>query len=161
MTLEIGYPNGPHPIYGEDNLPDPWSNPTIRLIQNAFNPVAVIDSAFWNANKMSDETGTWPTSPAVIAPGTTTRVLTLFNDTLEGDGVHLDWNVRAGSPTGAAVANGQLDATIPIGTSGQRSITFDAPTADQDLYLDLRVSKPGEGLLYQDADTVYRVQAAN
>ena len=43
MTLEIGYPNGPHPIYGEDNLPDPWSNPTIKLIQNAFNPVAVID----------------------------------------------------------------------------------------------------------------------
>ena len=68
--------------------------------------------------------------------------------------------MRAGSPTGAAVANGQLDATIPIGTSSQRSITFDAPAADQDLYLDLRVSKPGEGLLYQDAGTVYRVQPA-
>ena len=25
MTLEIGYPNGPHPLYGEDNLPDPWA----------------------------------------------------------------------------------------------------------------------------------------
>ncbi len=160
MTLEIGYPNGPHPIYGEDNLPDPWSNPTIRLVQNAFNPVAVIDTAFWNANKMSDESGTWPTSPAVIAPGSTTRVLTLFNDTFEGDDVHLEWTVRAGSPTGAAVANGQLDVTIPIGTSSQRSITFDAPTAEQDLYLDLRVSKPGEGLLYQDAGTVYRVQTA-
>ena len=55
-------------------------------------------------------------------------VLTLFNDTLEGDDVHLEWTLRAGSPTGAAVANGQLDATIPIGTSSQRSITFEAPS---------------------------------
>jgi hypothetical protein len=109
---------------------------------------------------MSDESGTWPTTPAVITPGSTTRVLTLFNDTLEGDDVTLDWTLRAGSPTGEAVADGQLDATIPIGTSSQLSITFEAPSTDQDLYLDLRVSKPGEGLLYQDAGTVYRVQSA-
>ena len=34
------------------------------------------------------------------------------------------------------------------------------PAADQDLYLDLRVNKPGEGPLYQDASTVFRVQTA-
>ena len=85
MTLEIGYPNGPHPIYGEDNLPEPWANPTINLIRDAFNPVAVIDSAFWDANKMSDAAGEWPTVPTVIAPGPTTRTLSLFNDTLEGE----------------------------------------------------------------------------
>ena len=161
VTLEIGYPNGPHPIYGEDNLPDPWSNSTIRLIQNAFNPVAVIDSAFWDANKMSDETGAWPISPAVITPGPNTRLMTLFNDTLEGDRVLLTWRLRSGSPTGAVVDQGQLDNTIPIGTSAQRSITFTAPDATQDLYLDLRVTKPGDDLLYQDVSTIYRVQAAN
>ena len=50
-------------IYGEDNLPDPWANPKIQLIQNAFNPVPSIDTAFWNANKMSNEAGEWPTTP--------------------------------------------------------------------------------------------------
>ena len=36
---------------------------TIQLIQNAFNPVAVIDTDFWNANKMSNEAATWPATP--------------------------------------------------------------------------------------------------
>ena len=56
---------------------------------------------------------------------------------------------------------GQLDNTIPIGTSAQRPITFTAPDATQDLYLDLRVTKPGHDLLYQDVTTIYRVQGAN
>ena len=55
---------------------------------------------------------------------------------------------------------GQLNTSISIGTSTQRAITFTAPDVTQDLYLDLRVSKPGQGLLYQDVSTTYSVQAA-
>jgi hypothetical protein len=158
MKLEISYPNGPHPIYGEDNLPDPWSNPTIRLIQNSFNPVAVIDTEFWNANKMSDESGAWPTTPAAVAPGTTTRLLTLFNDTLEGEELEVSWSLRAGSATGEAVDSGSFGATIPLGGRQQLPLTFDAPATEQPLHLELQVSKPGEGVLFHDASTVYQVQ---
>ena len=68
LTWRSATPTGRTRFYGEDNLPDPWSNPTIRLIQNAFNPVAAIDTAFWNANKLSNEAGEWPITPAAIAP---------------------------------------------------------------------------------------------
>ena len=43
-SLETGYPHGPLPLYGEDNLPDPWSNPQIQLLQKAYNPVAAVDT---------------------------------------------------------------------------------------------------------------------
>jgi hypothetical protein len=45
------------PLYGEDNLPNPWSNPILVRIQRAMNPVAVAD---WNANRMSNASGDWP-----------------------------------------------------------------------------------------------------
>ena len=64
-SLEIGYPAGPLPLYGEDNLPDPWSNPQIQLLQKAFNPVAAVDTAFWNENKLSNGAGEWPVAPSV------------------------------------------------------------------------------------------------
>jgi hypothetical protein len=160
MTLEINYPDGPHPIYGEDNLHDPWSNPTIRLIQNAFNPVAVIDTHFWNANKMSDAAGAWPTTPTVIAPGPTTRTLTLFNDTFAGEQLTVNWRLRVGSPTGQTVDQGSLEPTIPLGGRQHLPVTFDAPATDQPLYMDIEVSKPGQGTLFHDASTVYQVQPA-
>ena len=68
-----GYPTGRHqrPIYGEDNLPNPWSNPILVRIQRAMNPVAVADVAYWNANRMSNSNGDWPAairaSPAARA----------------------------------------------------------------------------------------------
>ena len=160
MTLEISYPNGPHPIYGEDNLPDPWSNPTIQLIQNAFNPVAVIDSAFWDANKMSNAQGAWPTTPSVITAGRTTRQLTLFNDTFAGDH-SVAWKLRSGSATGPVVDSGSIDSTVNLGGRASLPVTFDAPATDQPVYLDLQVSKPGEGVLYRDASTVFQVQPAS
>ena len=128
MTLEIGYPNGPHPIYGEDNLPDPWANPTIKLIQNAFNPVATIDSAFWNANKMSNPAGVWPTTPSVISPGPTKRQLTLFNDTLTGEDLNLTWSLHLGSPTGAVIDQGSVTPPSPSGrASRSRSRSWHQP----------------------------------
>ncbi|MGI8329539.1 glycoside hydrolase family 2 TIM barrel-domain containing protein [Actinomadura scrupuli] len=158
MKLEINYPDGPHPIYGEDNLPDPWANPTIKLIQNAFNPVAVIDSAFWDANKMSDEAGDWPTTPATVAPGRTTRLLTLFNDTFQGERLNVTWRLRSGSPAGRVLEEGRFASDLALGSRRQSPITFTVPDTRGPLYLDLQVSKPGEGTLYRDASTVYSVQ---
>ena len=158
MRLEIGYPEGPHPIYGEDNLPDPWANPALTLIRQAFNPVAVVDSAFWNANKLSDATGRWPTTPASIAPGANTRTLTAFNDTFAGDRLTVTWTLRAGSPTGKAVDGGVLTPRIPPGGQRRLDLTFEAPDTTQPLHLELRVTKAGDGLLYRDASTVYQVR---
>lgn len=160
MRLEVDYPNGPHPIYGEDNLRHPWSNPTIRLLQNAFNPVAVIDSAFWNANKLSNEAGAWPTTPAVIPPGPTTRQLTVFNDTFSGERLIISWSVRAGSATGPRVAWGNVDLKVELGSRQQYPLTFTAPATGQPLYLDVTVTKPGQGKLYHDTSTVFHVRPA-
>jgi hypothetical protein len=160
MRLESGYPNGPHPIYGEDNLPDPWANPTIRLVQHSFNPVAVIDSAFWNANKLSNEAGAWPTTPAVITPGSTTRQLTVFNDSFSGERLTVSWSLRAGSASGRPVDRGSADWKVGLGGRQQYPITFTAPATGQPLYLDITVKKPGEGTLFHDASTVFQVQPA-
>ncbi|MEK8103864.1 beta-galactosidase, partial [Micromonospora sp. M12] len=61
---------GGHPIYGADNLPDPWSNPQIQRVQAAFNPVAAIDLPYWSASGNSDSNGSfrwrrrYPATPA-------------------------------------------------------------------------------------------------
>lgn len=158
MRLEVGYPDGPHPIFGEDNLSDPWANPTIRLIQNAFNPVAVIDTAFWNANKLSNEAGAWPTTPAVIPSGSTTRQLTVFNDSFSGERLTVSWSLRAGSANGPRVARGSADLKVGLGSRQQYPLTFTVPATEQSLYLDITVTKPGQGTLFRDANTVFQVQ---
>jgi len=159
ITVEWGYPSaGLHPLYGEDNLSDPWANPHIQLVQKAFNPTAAVDTDFWNANKLSNAAGQWPTTPATVAPGKVTRELTLFNDTLKGEQVDLTWRLRVGAPDGAVVDQGKTSRTIALGTHQQLPVTVDVPDTTQQVYLDLEVSKPGEGTLYRDAGTVYRVQ---
>jgi hypothetical protein len=161
LRLESGYPNSGHPLFGEDNLPDPWSDSTIKLIQQAFNPVAVIDSEFWDANKESDAEGRWPTAPATVAPGKVTRLLTLFNDTLKGEQIDLTWRLRLGSPDGAIVDHGKVSRSIALGTHQQLPISVDMPDTSEPVYLELEVSKPGQGVLYRDASTVYEVTQAD
>ena len=56
------------------------------------------------------------------------------------------------------VETGQQRLTIELGERRQVPITFDAPSEDPDLVLELQVAKPGEGILFQDASTTYRVQ---
>jgi hypothetical protein len=51
----------------------------------------VVDTDFWNENKMSDPEGNWLTTPSALAPGTVTRTLTMFNDTFAGERVDLAW----------------------------------------------------------------------
>ena len=157
-SLETGYPHGPLPLYGEDNLPDPWSNPQIQLLQKAFNPVAAVDTDFWNENKLSNEAGQWPTTPAPLVPGKVARTLSLFNDTLDGDRLSVTWRLRAGSPTGRVVDQDTFGTQIAVGGHRQVPITIDAPDTAEPLYLDLQVSKPGQGTLYRDATTVFHVQ---
>ena len=79
---------------GEDNLPDPWSNPQIQLLQKAFNPVATVDTAF----KLSNGAGQWPVAPSVMPAGAPTRTLTVFNDTFTGTRLDVKWSLRQGAP---------------------------------------------------------------
>ena len=158
LTIEFGYPNGAHPLYGADNLPDPWSNPQIQLVQKAFNPMAAIDSAFWAENKLSDQAGTFPVAPSTITAGPTTRTLTVFNDTLAGERVHVNWKLHAGTATGKVVAQDTVRTDIALGTHQQLPVSFNAPAGAGPLYLELEVSKPGQGVLFRDTSTTYRVQ---
>ncbi|MFM9692050.1 glycoside hydrolase family 2 TIM barrel-domain containing protein [Streptomyces europaeiscabiei] len=78
---------GGHPVYGEDNLSDPWSNPQIRRIQAAFNPIAAVDLPYWSASGESDLDGNFPLPAAVDSyahNSAVTRNITVFNDDLSG-----------------------------------------------------------------------------
>ena len=78
------------PVFGEDNLPDPWSSAILRRIQHGFSPVLVADQAYWEANKMSNANGDWPVSVPAIAKGATrTTNLLIFNDTFGGTTINV------------------------------------------------------------------------
>lgn len=159
-SIENGYPNGGLlPLYGEDNLPDPWSNPRIQLLQRAFHPTAAVDTQFWDANKLSNAVGEWPIAPSAITAGPTTRTLTVFNDTFSGEELTIRWTVRAGAPDGAEVAAGTIDTSIALGTSAQVPVTFDAPSGAGLLFLELEVAKP-DGTVFHDTSTTYQVQVS-
>lgn len=51
-----------------------------------------------------------------------------------------------------------IDAEIPLGGRRRLPISFDVPQTDRRLFLELEVRKPGQGLLYRDASTVYAVE---
>jgi len=153
MKLEPTFPAGivSPPIYGEDNLADPWSNATITRIQRAFNPVLVADVAYWNANRMSNTSGVWPATLETIAHGArTTRTLVIFNDTFSGTTVDVAWEMHADSPTGAMSDSGQTSLSIPLGQRMQTSITVMAPQAGAKAFLILRASKGGQEIFRDD-----------
>ncbi len=62
-TTDFTPEEGGHPVYGADNLTDPWSNPQIQRIQAAFNPIAAIDLPYWSASGASDANGDLPAPP--------------------------------------------------------------------------------------------------
>jgi len=156
MTLEFLYPKGPYSMFGEDNLPKPWSNPTIELIQRAFNPVAAVDTQFWDANKLSNPQGTWPTTPSAVSSGSNTRALTVFNDTFAGTDLDVTWKLHSGSTTGEVIDTGHLATRVPLGDHKSVPVSFDAHGRTDRLYLELTVSKPGSGVLFHDSSTVYQ-----
>ncbi|WP_327010623.1 RICIN domain-containing protein [Dactylosporangium sp. NBC_01737] len=137
---------GGHPIYGADNLPDPWSNPQIQRVQAAFNPVAAVDLPYWSASGASDSNGTFPLPQAVPSyarNATVTRNITVFNDDLTNTSVGFTWTARLDNPTGTVVASGSTTLTIPLGSRVTQPVSFTAPATGSRVYLQLSTTKSG------------------
>src|SRR6185503_14888606 len=154
MTIEQGGP----PVFGEDNLPDPWSSPIIRRIQNGFSPVLVADKDYWEANKMSNANGDWPASVPTIAKGVTrATTLLIFNDTFSGTSVDVTWEIHSDSPTGSKGASGTFTVDVPFATMATKSVTITAPASGTKCYLVLRAAKNGT-TLFEETDEVFTLQ---
>jgi hypothetical protein len=148
-----------HPLYGEDNLPDPWSHPQIQRVQKAFNPLLVADRDYWEQNKQSDPLGRWPTATGepLLPPGRATRRLVVFNDGFAGRHVDVRWEARTGSADGPLVASGELAVEVPHGAGAEREVAFDAPASGGRLYLVLSASQPGAGEIFRDDGEAFRL----
>jgi hypothetical protein len=154
MRLEPTYPEGVinPPLYGEDNLPDPWSHPTIQRIQRAFHPLLVADLAFWEANELSNASGQWPVSvPAVARDIDLERTLIAFNDTFAGTAVTVTWSVHPDSPAADATASGALEMDVALGSRQTQTITLRTPATGSSFYLVLRAQKDGVTLFEDTA----------
>ncbi len=157
MLLEPTYPArviNP-PLFGEDNLPDPWSNPILMRIQRAFNPLLVADSDYWAANHLSDTSGDWPVNvPALTRDSDVTRNLVMFNDTFSDTGVDITWELRADAPDGAIASSASIHVDIPLGALVSQAIQVHTPASGTTAYLVLRAQKNGE-TLFEDAATQF------
>ena len=150
MTLE----QGGNPIYGEDNLPDPWSNAQIQRLQKAFNPVLVADTNYWELAKSSTSTGDWPIAAPYLSANTTfTRALRIYNDGFSGTNVDVFWELRQGSPTGTLSASGSFTKAVPLGYAATQDITFTTPNVADGtvLYLVLYAKKGGVELFRENS----------
>ncbi|MEU3891867.1 RICIN domain-containing protein [Streptomyces sp. NPDC029041] len=137
---------GGHPVYGEDNLPNPWSNPQIQRIQAAFNPIAAVDLPYWSASGESDANGAFPLPDKVDTyshNSTVTRNITVFNDDLSGTSVGFNWTARLDRPDGTVIASGTESLTIPLGSRVTRPVSFKAPSSGSRVYLVLSTTKSG------------------
>jgi hypothetical protein len=154
MTIE----QGGNPVFGEDNLPDPWSSQIIRRIQNGFSPVLVADKDYWEANKMSNTNGDWPSSVTAVAKGATRpTTLLIFNDTFSGTSVDVTWEIHSDSPTGTKGDSGTLTVDVPFATMATKSMTFTAPTSGSKFYLVLRAQKNG-ATVFEEIDESFTLQ---
>ncbi len=159
MRLEPTYPEGAinPPLFGEDNLSDPWSNPIVMRVQRAFNPVLVADQAFWEANKMSNANGDWPVSrPALARDADAMRDLIIFNDTFAGTVVSVTWELRAGSSTGAVASMGTFMADVPLGSRVTHPITIHTPAGGASCVLVLRAQKDG-AVVFEDTAQIFTI----
>jgi len=146
------------PLYGEDNLPDPWSSSIIVRVQRALNPVAAVDVAYWNANKMSDASGSWPTSQETITRGARlSRQLVVFNDTFSGTGVDLSWEMHQDGVQGPISDQGSMHVDIPLGQRTMVTIGVTAPTAGTTATLVLQSSKDGR-VIFRDDGQRFQLQ---
>ncbi len=142
MTLEQGGP----PLYGIDNLPEPWSNSIIQRIQSAFHPLLVADSGYWRNNRLSNAAGEWPIPIPLIFPNqTTTRTLNIYNDTFDGTAMEIHWELRQDSATGTILASDTLHENVPLGYVKKTQIAFHVPNLPNGtrLFLVLWTAKNG------------------
>lgn len=145
------------PLYGEDNLPEPWEHPIVRDVQKGFHPLLVADSDFWWQHRESDALGNFPTAaPTTITAGAeVTRTLAIFNDLLDADQVQVTWEARRGSASGELLGAGALDVALAPGERARRGITFTAPAEPgEKVVLVLSSSAAGEEL-FRDDETVF------
>jgi len=160
MVVQVPYDKNPHPLYGEDNLPDPWNNAQIQRLQQAFNPVLVADGDYWALSKYSDDNGDWPVATTTYGYGQSiSRTLQVFNDTFSGSGINVSWEVHIDSPTGALSSSGQLSLDVPLGFHVAQPIQFTAPTSGLRFYLVLSASKNGVQL-FKDSGEYFLLSAS-
>ena len=144
-TTDFITEEGRRPVYGEDNLPDPWSNPGIQLLQNACNPLLAVDYEFWKLNRKSNAMGHFPvTSPAMQADSKISREITVLNDDLSGNDAALIWEVREGSTSNRVYESGELKLNIAPGFMAKAIIEFATPVFNTFIFLTLKVVKDGE-----------------
>ena len=145
-TTDFVTEEGRNPVYGEDNLADPWSNPQINLIQKAFNPLAAVDLQYWDASGRSDSIGSFPlpaSAPVIGFNKSVTRTITVFNDALSGTSVGFSWTARAGSTSGPVIGSGSTTLTIPLGGRVSTPVTFTSPSSGPGVYLTLTTTRNG------------------
>ena len=146
-TTDFSPEEGGHPVYGADNLPDPWSNAQIQRVQAGFNPIAAIDLPYWSASGASDASGSFPLPSAVPGFARNTRVdrtVTVFNDGFTGTAVDFAWSARLDSPTGEVVASGSTTLTVPLGSRVSQPVSFTTPASGGSrVYLVLSTAKSG------------------
>ena len=153
MTIE----QGGNPLFGWDNLPNPWASPIIQRLQQGFSPVLVADQAYWEANKMSDSNGDWPVSVPTVSTGQSTqRTLLVFNDTFAGTAITVTWEFHAGSATGAIASSGTLDVDVPLGSMATTTINPTAPSSGSMGYLVLRAQMNGT-MLFEEDDEAFNL----
>ena len=146
-----------HPVYGEDNAPDPWSIPGIKLLQKSCSPVFAMDYDFWRQNKDSNAWGHFPvTSPKIDALSTVTREITVFNDDLYGEDLLLKWELREGSVYNWIWDKGEMVLSIKPGYMEKINISFTAPKFNTYVFVTLRLYKDGRERFTDDL-TCYEI----
>jgi hypothetical protein len=141
-----------HPEYGEDNLPDPWANYKIQLLQKACNPMFAFDYNYWLINRKSNAAGAFPVETPLLKAGTEiTREIIVFNDTFGSNEVELCWNVKFGSSSNVIYQYGTVTLDITPGYSLRTDITFTAPAHCGVIILTLEIRKDGNVLFYDDS----------
>jgi len=132
------------PVYGENNLSDPWAHPGIKLLQKACSPLLAFDCDFWKMNRKSNCMGFFPTtSPKIKASSKITREITVFNDDLSGSMIDLSWEIREGSTSNRIFDRGEMRLHIKPGFMKKVSIGFNTPIFNTHVFLTLRVKKNG------------------
>ena len=156
-TTEMLTEENRHPVYGEDNLPNPWLDENIKLLQKAYHPLLAMDFAFWWENRKCDPWGHFPiTAPRIRANEAVVREITVFNDEFVGEELELRWEAREGSPSNWIWESGRIPLSIRLGFSAVASAQFRASKFNTYMFLTLEVYKGGV-LRFRDDMTAFEV----
>jgi hypothetical protein len=134
-------------------LEDMWNHPLILLMQKCFNPVAVCDVQFDDANKRSNANGDWPVVKPVLRAGAVeSRELAIFNDEFSGEEVSVSWELgREGGAT-PVLDRGVFTLRIPLGEFRRRVIHLHIPQECLgDVSLRLVAAKDGTKRFFEEA----------